>query len=156
MPESATLFQEDLAGEALDNFAVLIDDLDFEREMNILGLGRMQIFRRRQMSVEFVGLYIALWRFALAHSFPADADVMFRVFLHRYLSAHQDKNARRSVERGREYWAMLEHSADADFRPVARHLVSFFQHDEKEARALSLKLALHIYSVYRFIFDRLI
>lgn len=141
---------------ALDNFAVLLDDADFTAELELVGVGRFQFLRRRQMCLELRGLYMALWRLALSRSFPNDADAMFATFLHGYLTRHPEKSARPAAERARQYWGMLQPTGDADFNAVARHLTSFAERDEKAQRTLTLKLALHIRSVYRFIFDRLI
>ena len=141
---------------ALDNFAALLDDADFTAEMELMGVGRFQFLRRRQMDLELRGLHMALWRLALSRSFPNDADAMFATFLHGYLSRHPQKGARQAAERARQYWGMLEPTGDADFNEVARHLTSFAERDEKEQRTLTLRLALHIRKVYCFIFDRLI
>ena len=59
---------------ALDNFAALLDDADFTAELELVGVGRFQFLRRRQMCLELRGLYMALWRLALSRSFPNDAD----------------------------------------------------------------------------------
>lgn len=144
------------AQEALENFAVLLEDADFAAELDLLGVGRFQFLRRRQMLLELRGLYIALWRLALSRSFPADADAMFAAFLHDFLRRHPDKAGRLVSERARQYWGMLQPTGDGDFNAVAGHLTSFSASDEKARRTLTLKLALHIRGTYRFIFDRLI
>lgn len=142
--------------EALANFAALLDDLDFTAELDLLGIGRFQFLRRKQMTIELRGLYTAIWRLALARSFPQDAENMFNVFLQRYGQAHPGKLPTQIIERARQYWGMLEPAGDADFSEVARHLSSFIEREEKDQRPLILKLALHIRSAYRFIFERLI
>lgn len=141
---------------ALDNFAVLLDDADFSIELELTGVGRFQFMRRRQMQVELRGLYLALWRLALARSFPEDCESMFATFLHAYLSRRPDAKVAKVAERARQYWGMLQPTGDANFYDVARHLTSFAERDEKTQRTQTLKLALHIRQVYRFIFDRLI
>ncbi len=141
---------------ALENFQALLDDADFSLELELLGIRRMQFMRRRQMLRELRGLYAALWRLALGRSFPEDAENIFSAFLYQYLEAHPDKQGRQTCERARQYWAMLEPTGDADFSSVARHLTSFSAQPEKETKAVTLRLALHIRKLYRFIFDRLI
>lgn len=141
---------------ALENFAALIDGAEFGAELEMMGIGRLQFLRRKQMLVELKGLYIALWRLALGRSFPDDADPMLTVFLRRYLRAHPDKIAPRVAERAREYWAMIQPRGDSDFNDIARHLSSFFIKDQQDTRAVTLKLALQIRRAYRFIFERLI
>lgn len=142
--------------EALANFAVLIDDIDFDQVLELMGIGRFQFLRRKQMLIELRGLYIAIWRLALGKSFPQTADSMFTTFLRRYAHTHPDKRGQQISERATQYWGMLQPSGDADFHNVARHLVSFVNSGDEEPRALILKLALNIRSAYRFIFDRLI
>lgn len=158
MPNPAEVYeeQEDIVQLALDNFAALLDDVDFSGELASLGIGRLQFLRRRQMLIELRGLYMALWRLALGRSFPHDADAMFSVFIHGFLMRNRDKIARAIAERGRQYWGMLEPVGDSDFTDVARHLISFSAHEEKDRPALVLRLALDIRSIYRTIFERLI
>lgn len=147
---------ESVAREALENFVALLDGADFTAELELMGIGRMQFMRRRQMLVEWRGLYMALWRLALASSFPQDAERMFAAFLRSYDAAHPDKLSGRIMERARQYWGMLQPKGDTDFSDVARHLCSFSVQDEKQARNLTLRLVLHIRKIYRIIFDRLI
>ena len=157
MQNLAEVFDDESAvSEALENFAALLDDADFAAELELMGIGRMQFMRRRQMLVEWRGLYMALWRLALASSFPQDAERMFATFLRSYHAAHPDKLGSRIMERAQEYWGMLQPKGDADFSDVARHLGSFSVQDEKQARSLTLRLVLHIRRAYKIIFDRLI
>ena len=157
MQNLAEVFDDESAvSEALENFAALLDDADFTAELELMGIGRMQFMRRRQMLVEWRGLYMALWRLALGSSFPQDAERMFTTFLRSYHTAHPDKVSSRIMERAREYWGMLQPKGDADFSDVARHLCSFSARDEKQTRSLTLRLVLHIRRAYKIIFDRLI
>lgn len=148
--------EQSLMDEALANFTALIDDFAFNAEMDILGIGRMQFLRRKQMVIEFKGLYIALWRLGLARSFPRYADDMFTIFLQRYGRRHGDRTGTLISERAMQYWGMIMPHGDANFNNVAAHLISFLPGEQKDARALNLKLALHIRAIYSFIFERLI
>lgn len=158
MPEPAEkLEDQDVVEEALANFAVLIDDIAYDPCLDLLGIGRLQFLRRRQMKIEILGLRMALWRLALARSFPTRADWMFNEFLNRYTASHPDKNSREAARRGLQYWGMLAPGGDSDFQAVARHLASFNeQSPEGGSRALILGLALAIRGDYKFIFNRLI
>ena len=149
-------FNDDVVQEALDNFASLLDSADFASEFAIMGIGRMQFMRRRQMLTELRGLYMALWRLALASSFPHDADAMFDRFLETYRTNHPDKVSARTIERARGYWGMLQVKGDSDFSDIARHLCSFSENEQQAIRPLALRLALHIRQTYKLIFDRLI
>ncbi len=148
--------EQETVEEAIANFSALIDDFDFTGELDLLGIGRFQFLRRRQMIIELRGLYTAVWRLALGRSFPHDAANMFEIFLERYGQAHTGKLATQIIERARQYWGMLEPAGDGDFSDVARHLSSFIEREEKDQRPLILKLALNIRRAYRFIFERLI
>lgn len=147
--------EQDIVQEAMDNFSALLADTSFARELELLGIGRFQFLLRKQMIAEFKGLYIALWRLALARSFPGVADAMFSSFLHGYLLKHKDKAARHIAQRAREYWGMILPGGDSDFTAVARHIISFMEEPE-DNRALTLKVALHIRKIYCFLFERLI
>jgi len=148
--------ERSLVDDALANFNAIIDDFDFNAELELLGIGRMQFLRRKQMIIEFKGLYIALWRLGLAHSFPRFADDMFTIFLRRYCRRHGDKTGAQISERATQYWGMILPHGDANFNNIAAHLISFMSLEQKDSRAITLKLALHIRSIYRFIFERLI
>lgn len=157
MWDEAKIFDERaIVQEALDNFAVLIDDLDFSAEMELLGIGRFQFLLRKLMRTELTGLYMALWRQALARSFPAFAPEMFHNFLDRYVDDHPGKIGMAIMERALLYWKMIQPAGDSDFSNIANHLTSFVVKENRDTRALNLKLALHIRKTYRFIFERLI
>lgn len=147
---------ESAAREALDNFAALLDGMDHAKTLDMLGVGRFQFLLRKQMAAELTGLNIALWRLALARSFPGRADAMFSEFLRRYRETHPGKLCRLASERAEEYWGALEPSGDSDFNDVARHLISFVAKNRADTKAQTLKLALHVRRAYRYIFDRLI
>ena len=144
------------ARAALENFKALLADADFTLELELLGVRRMQFMRRRQMQSELMGLYMDLWRLALARSFPVDAQSMFVLFQQEYTKARKDKHSHRIVQRANEYWAMLEPRGDGDFSEVARHLCSFSTQDPGQAKSINLKLVLHIRKIYKLVFDRLI
>lgn len=148
--------EQSLVEEALANFAVLMEDFDFAALLEMMGLGRFQFLRKKQMLLELKGLYIALWRLALARSFPKYADDMLTIFLRRYGRAHGDKLGALISERTSQYWGMILPHGDGDFNNVARHLVELLGREQGDPRALTLKLALHIRSAYQLIFERLI
>lgn len=143
--------------QARENFRALLNDMSFFREMAILGLGRFQFSLRRRMTSEFRGVYMAVWRLALGSSFPEEADAMFSAFCRDYLRHSRDRNARDVVLKAKEYWNMLRDDAGKDFRTLAGPLASLpARAGDEQKQAVSLRLALHIRSMYRLIFDRLI
>ena len=141
---------------ALDNFGALLADADFTAALELLGVGRLQFLRRRQMKIEFGGLFMALWRLALARSFPQDADRMFVEFQKQYARDHKDAQSAHLLRRAVEYWSMLEPRGDTDFSEVSRHLCSFSGRDVSESRSVQLKMVLHLRKLYKFLFERLI
>ncbi len=148
--------EETYERQARENFRALLNDMDFFEEMAILGLGRFQFSRRRRMAAEFRALYMALWRLALGSSFPDRADDMFSAFCREYMKRSRDRAAQDVVRRAGEYWAELRETSSQDFRCLAEPLVVESGYDEEKRMGVSLKLALHIRSIYRLIFDRLI
>lgn len=147
---------ENVVEEALANFAALLDGLDYAKSLDMLGVGRLQFLLRKQMIAELTGLRIALWRLALARSFPGRADAMFEEFLARYRKTHPGKLSWLAATRAEQYWAMIEPVGDSDFNALARHLISFVVKNRDDTKALTLKLALSVRQDYRYIFDRLI
>lgn len=155
-PQPGPWVQGAFVQEALDNFVVLLDDADFAESFRIMGLGWRHFMRRRQMRVEWQGLYVALWRLALQRSFPEDADRMLAAFCQDYRQQHPDKDTAAALDRAVPYWDMLRVRGESDFTGVARHLCSFFSLDERAERSMVLRLVLHIRKRYTEIFRRLI
>ncbi len=143
--------------EVVANFQALIDSRDFDVELKQLGIGAFRLMQRRQMLLEFKGLFAGLWRLALARSFPVDGDQIFEKYLE--LRLHQSgnsKEAQRHVERARQYADMLTLRGDTDFSEVSLHLLSFLRLPDAARKSATLKLALDIRGMYNFIFQRLI
>lgn len=150
------LDQESFESRALEKFTLFLEETDFALDLELLGIGRLQFMRRRQMLVELRGLYMGLWRLALDSSFPQDADDIFAAFLQRYQLTHPDKVSQQVLERAQGYWGMLQAKGLTDFSDIARHLWSFSEQEEKDKRAMTLRLVLHFRTVYKMIFDGLI
>lgn len=145
------------AQTALENFAALLQSMDFNAELNMLGLKRLLFWRRRRFRNEFRALTIGLWRLALVRSFPAHWQRIFDAFLKHWLD-NMDNPDKASAFEGKvkNYVELLEKKRDADFTEVGAFLVNLLKLPEKEAVALRLRLALHIRSLYTLVFDRLI
>lgn len=149
--------EETYARQARENFRALLNDMCFFEELSILGLGRFQFSRRRRMVAEFRSVYMAVWRLALGSSFPEEADAIFAAFCQEYLRRSRDRQAQDIVRKAEEYWHMLRDASAKDFRSLAEQLANLSARcDEEDRQAVTLKLALHIRTVYRLIFDRLI
>ena len=143
--------------EVIENFQALIDSWDFSAELRQLGIGPMQLMRRRQMLLEFRGLLAGLWRLALTRSFPEDGQQIFEGYLESCLQNPKNSHkARPFVERARQYAAMLAVRGDSDFSEVSRHVASFLKLSEVARKSTTFKLALDIRQMYTFVFDRMI
>lgn len=145
------------ADEVIENFEALLASFDFTPDLDAMGIGRLQVFRRRRAAFELRALFMALWRIALDKSLPGDGEIVFEAFLSRYENKHgTGSETRQTLERVRQYVDLLLHKRDTDFTDVASHLVSFLTLGEAEAKALRLRLTLHIRSTYNLIFKRLL
>jgi hypothetical protein len=143
--------------EVIANFQALVESWDFDVEIKRLGIGAMQIMRRKQMRLEFKGLMTGLWRLALTRSFPEDGRQIFEGYLERCLNQPKSgKKAQQMVERARQYAAMIALRGDTDFSEVSRHMTSFLDLPESARKGATLKLALEIRQMYNFIFERMI
>lgn len=142
--------------EVLDNFDALLRGVDFSKELAMLGVGRLNFMRRRQMIVELRGLYMGLWHLALLRSFPERAGEIFDMFLERHSVRFHGEDDKKFRRRAGEYKDMLGGAGDKDFTGVSRHLLSFSHLDETRLKAASLRMALHLRVTYTFIFERLI
>jgi len=143
--------------EVIANFQALIDSWDFSAELRQLGIGSMQIIRRKQMLLEFNGLFAGLWRLALSRSFPEDGQQIFEGYLKGCLNKPKSgKKAQLLVERSRQYADMIAMRGDTDFSEVSRHLTSFLPLPESARKSATLKLALDIRQMYNRIFELMI
>lgn len=146
----------DTVEHVLENFDALLGDVNFTRELQMLGVGRLDFLRRRQMLLELRGLYIGLWYLALRRSFPGRAEEIFSAYLKHHAELRPDKKSRQLRERAAQYKDMLHSAGDQDFTTVSRHILSFYHKDEETLKALSLRLALRFRATYTFLFDRLL
>lgn len=142
--------------EVTANFVALLNDADFSQELALFKVGKFQFMRRRQLLLEFRALYIALWRLALASSFPVDGEHIFQYFLQEYAATHPGMNTSRLLTRGQQYAEILLADGDKNYTGISLHILSFVSLNEKDRKAKSLRLALSIRQLYNFIFDRLI
>lgn len=143
--------------EVIANFTALLNDTDFSQELALLKIGKFQFMRRRQLLLEFQALYIALWRLALASSFPVDGEHIFQAFLQKYAATHtNEKTTARLLTRCQQYADILLAEGDKNYTNISLHILSFIALSEKDRKALSLHLALAIRKTYAFIFARLI
>jgi hypothetical protein len=143
--------------EVIANFQAVMAGTDFSLQLRQLGIGAMQITRRKNMTLEFKGVFIGLWRLALARSFPDDGEEIFGNYLALCLKdAKKSGTTQQLVERARQYADMLLHLGDTDFSEASRHLASFLPLSDAARKKVTLKLALDLRRMYNFIFQRMI
>lgn len=146
--------------EVLNNFDALLNSMDFDHELAILGIRRFHFRHRRKALRELRALSIALWRLALLRSFPEEGETIFETYLAGLL---EDAETETEVERARQleclvrsYVDMLQERGDSDFTVVSEHIVAQSKHRNEDTASLRLKLALLIRNTYIIIFHRLI
>jgi hypothetical protein len=142
--------------EVVDNFQVLLDHMDFEQEMALLGVGPARFLLRRKLKAEWQTLVIALWRLALERSFPHDGQIIFDTFLERRTAGLNVKQTNNFTARVRAYVESVQSHGDADFMPTGERLLGVVKPATAAAPALQLRVALRIRTLYTLIFDRLI
>jgi len=145
------------AEEVSQAFTALRQSLDFSREYKELGIGMFSIGKRRLVLRQFTALSIALWKLALARSFPNDAESFFAYFTKNSpLLAGRGKKAEYMRGQTAAYTALLGPAGDKDFSVAAHHMIAALGfHDEDRSR-YSLKLSLRIRALYTDIFTYLI
>lgn len=146
--------------EVLGNFRALLADADMERELEILKIGRLNIFRRKKAALELTALYIALWKLVLNKSFPNDATLFYQEYIEEtYLKPDGDtiKPATKAfLEIVSGYISLLEQAGDTDFTAVAKHLVERLVKEPGEHKETEMRFILIIRNTYKSIFDKLI
>ncbi|MEG1609761.1 MAG: hypothetical protein RR317_01090 [Bilophila sp.] len=145
--------------EVLENFAALLESMDFAQELALLGIRRFHFRHRQKAFRELRALYIGVWRLALLRSFPEEAEQIFATFLATLLDdAAPDKNQRAKLfdTLVHSYVDMLHERGDADFTFVSGHIINLFKHKNEDTIPRRLKLALLIRNTYTVIFHRLI
>lgn len=138
-------------------FSAQLENFDFTEELRELGIGPLNVFKRVQGKTQFTALSVALWKLALARSFPGDAEAFFALFLEQSpLFAKGGKKSARLREVVLTYVALLTEKGDADFSVAAEHFARSLKLSGPELPRRRLKLSLRIRALYSFIFDKLI
>lgn len=145
------------AEEVVSQFLSLYSCLDFKTEVAELGIGPLQIRRRRKALREFRAICIALWGIALQKSFPQDASVFFEHFRATapFLTG-KSKECARLQSRVNIYVDLMAGKKDADFLPVAEYLAEVLALNDEDMRRLRLKVSLITRHLYTLIFDKLV
>jgi len=142
--------------EVVGNFQVLLEHMDFKKELTLFGVTQIRFLLRHKLKTEWKILMFALWRLALERSFPHDGQLIFDTFLERCTANLSLKQAKKFTERVRTYVENLQLHGDTDFMPAGERLLSLIKPTAVADPALQLRVALHIRSLYTLIFDRLI
>jgi hypothetical protein len=153
---SASLSPAYTIEEVVNNFQVLLGNMDFEQELALLGVGQARFLMRRKLKAEWQTLVIALWRLALERSFPHDGQIIFDTFLERRTAGLSANQMDSFTVRVRTYVESVQSHGDADFTPTGERLLSVLKPATAAAPALQLRVALRIRTLYTLIFDRLI
>jgi hypothetical protein len=143
--------------DVLGQFLALYSGMDFNGELDELGLNRFNTTRRRRIQREFQGLSIALWHLALCKSFPDNADLFFQEFKKKSpVTNSSDSSGEEMRLRIDAYIELMQEKKDTDFLPVAGYLADIVARDNTDMQSLRLKLSLIIRSLYTRIFTKLV
>jgi hypothetical protein len=145
------------ADEICKTFAGLLATFDFAIELQEVGIGPLNVIKRRRAKRNFTALCIALWHVALEKSFPQDAAAFFTHFMDTHpLFAGEGRSARKLRDLVFRYDLLVSEKKDADFTKVADCLAEAFKIAAADRPRRQLKLSLRIRALYELIFDRLI
>ncbi len=148
---------QEMFDQAAQHAFIMLSELDFFEEFQLLQVKRFHIMKRKILTREFNALYLALWRFALLRSFPNNSQEIYDTFLTlspSWLEKNKDKNL--ILETAELYYEKLGERGLEDFSEIARHILSFVQYKEDKMKAFQLRLTLIIRSRYSFFFEHLI
>ena len=145
------------AEEIVQNFQALLESLDFKNELSELGIGSMQVLRRKKTLRELRALSIALWGLALQKSFPNDAGEFFVHYAETdpVLTA-KGRGPQQLRQRLEEYIQLLDVKKEKDFLPIAGHLAEKITIKSKDLPRTRLKLSLIIRNLYNLVFSKLV
>lgn len=148
---------ETITRSIIQNFHTMLGELDYARELDVFNLGRMQLGKKKRLKAEFKALYVGLWRLGLKRTFPEAYANIFHIYMQFRLEENPREREKRLQENDLilQYVDVLAVHGDADFQDVARHLLSFSNVPEQQMKPLTLKLALHIRSMYDYFFKHL-
>lgn len=150
-------FLKEQCHEVAGNFMALLSDFNYADEMELLSISRLNILLRKNLTVEFETLYIALWYNCLKTSFPQTCEEIFQEFVDVHLpEKYKGAKLHEVTTRIRMYIELLGNNAGTDLTPIAHHLLSFLKFDEASQRTYAMKITLHLRKVYTYIFERLI
>ncbi len=149
-----------MAETVLANFSVMLDNMDFARELRLLGIRKFHFRQRKKALRELKAMSIGLWRLGLERSFPSESDTIFERFMLSLYEQVQTAKARTEADAfdilTRAYVDKFRERGDADFTTVSGYIVSLFHKDTKELPSKRLKLALLMRDAYMTIFRHLI
>lgn len=148
--------------EVIDHFSLLLDGMDFERELVGMGIKRLHFRRKKHFCKEMQALSIGLWYIALRHSFPKDYEQIFDGYINKQLDQVHEKSEeeREKVQAFLsilyKYVSILREKGDSDFMGVSTHIVKMFSKPNEDISSKKLRLALMIRENYTMIFQHLI
>lgn len=148
--------QEDFHLEIVTNFVGLLDSFNFKEETQFLNISLFDFRKRGNMVLEFQALYTGLWHMALCRSFPHDHEGIFQKYVTYELpKKYSNRTFPMQAQRVEQYKELIQSIQNIDFSPVAHHILSLLDTQDVDYKALNLKIALHVRSVYNYIFERL-
>lgn len=146
--------------EILTNFSILMEDMNFSNELDILKINKFCFRKRKKAYQHMQAIAVSLWRLALQHSFPSEYEIIFGAYLCKK-NSHIPMNKQGILDPYfqkvlQSYIEILNTHGDSDFTEVSSHLINALQLSKVNNDAIKLKLALTIRTMYNDIFKKLI
>jgi hypothetical protein len=131
--------------------------MDFTQAVQEMGIGFLNLFKKRKAVNHMTALSISLWKLALERSFPQDADAFFTCFLESgMLGGVPVKRQQILKNLVQTYLDLLADKKDTDFSGAARYLADALTVNSVDKRTFCLRVSLYIRKLYNFIFEKLI
>ncbi len=146
---------DELMDAVVQNGIAMLEDLDFKKEIETLELGFFDFTKKADIIKEFKALYLALWHFAVWRSFPDNHALIYEHFLQQKWFWKENEKAY-IVEYAQNYFEKLHERGVDDFTLLAKHILSFCEHDESKEKAYLLKLVLLMRAHYSVFFEKLL
>ncbi len=149
-------FNEEIIEQVVSRAKIMLEDLDFHKEFEILELSFYNFTLKSSFTREFRALYLALWRFSSDRPFGAEnGKVLYDRVIEEAWVWHAKTKAK-IIPLAELYYEKFHERGKEDFTEIARHLMAFTDFDETKSKSYVLKLALIIRTRYTFFFDNLL
>ncbi len=136
----------------VENFEALLAEADLPGFLELMGVGRFSLKRKREMGRLFSALCVGIWHLALAQAIPDTCEEAYRRYCDSLWASMRDADA---------YLVLLSDIAShlpgcgrEDFTPAARELLKRAGREESQASLVGL--ALFMRQLYEYFFNQIL